>query len=385
MNRTTQLLTMAACGTIGLVAAMSMGGPLDPPAGPITSTYKTLSEIEPRIAVNPTNTPGDSNAVFKIRTHGSYYLTGNVVGVGGKTGIEISDDNVTLDLNGFQVTGVEGSTHGIRVSDTTARTVCIKDGTVNGWGGDGVNTFDTTGSILVDLRVWGNAQNGISAGQSAIIRGCTAQQNGASGFLTGLNATITGCTAQATNGVGFTVGNGSNVTECTSGNNVAEGFNLGTGCTVVSCTSRLNGTDGFVLGYGDTISMCTASFNSRDGVSALMNGIAIRGCTVEANTRDGIRAGADCMILENVCDSNGFGSGDGAAIHTLGIHNRIDRNSATDSDRGIQVDSGHCVILRNTVGDNTTNFVIAAGNLTGTIVTTEAEFNSATSNANVLY
>ena len=46
MNRTTILaaaaLTLAA---VGLLVAM---GPLNPPAGPVTSSYKTLTEVEPQ-------------------------------------------------------------------------------------------------------------------------------------------------------------------------------------------------------------------------------------------------------------------------------------------------------------------------------------------------
>src|SRR6478672_5324618 len=81
-------------------------GDLNPPAGPVASTMKTLSEVEPRIAINATNTPGDADSVFKISQPGSYYLTGNVTGVASKYGIEIAASGVTVDLAGFELTGV---------------------------------------------------------------------------------------------------------------------------------------------------------------------------------------------------------------------------------------------------------------------------------------
>src|SRR5438094_785381 len=47
MNRTT-LISAAA---VALAATLLLAGPLNPPAGPVASTYKTLSEVEPRIAI----------------------------------------------------------------------------------------------------------------------------------------------------------------------------------------------------------------------------------------------------------------------------------------------------------------------------------------------
>ena len=59
---TAAALTLSAAGLL-------FAGPLDPPVGPITPTFKTLTEVEPRIAINATNTPGDLNNLF---THDAY-------------------------------------------------------------------------------------------------------------------------------------------------------------------------------------------------------------------------------------------------------------------------------------------------------------------------
>ena len=87
---------------------LALAGDLDPPAGPITPTMKPLVEIEPRTAINATNTPGDADSIFKITQPGSYYLTGNITGVAAKNGIEIAADAVVLDLMGFQLNGWRG-------------------------------------------------------------------------------------------------------------------------------------------------------------------------------------------------------------------------------------------------------------------------------------
>ncbi|MBN8616615.1 MAG: hypothetical protein J0L92_38875, partial [Deltaproteobacteria bacterium] len=79
------------------------------PAGAVSATMKSLAEVEPRTAINSTNTPGDANSVYRISQPGSYYLTGNVQGALGKSGIQITSSNVTLDLNGFSLEGVAGA------------------------------------------------------------------------------------------------------------------------------------------------------------------------------------------------------------------------------------------------------------------------------------
>ncbi|HYD01267.1 MAG TPA: hypothetical protein VEB22_08580, partial [Phycisphaerales bacterium] len=97
----------------GLACGAASAGPLNPPTGAIVSSGKTLAEVEPRMAVNAANTPGDADSLFRITQPGSYYLTANVAGVPAKHGIEIAVGGVTLDLNGFELTGVAGSLDGV--------------------------------------------------------------------------------------------------------------------------------------------------------------------------------------------------------------------------------------------------------------------------------
>src|SRR5690348_16183493 len=51
LRHTRSLLVASLSGLLASLPAMARG-PLNPPAGPVTSTYKTLSEVEPRMAVN---------------------------------------------------------------------------------------------------------------------------------------------------------------------------------------------------------------------------------------------------------------------------------------------------------------------------------------------
>src|SRR5262245_22765217 len=94
LTRSAPVVAIAVVAAAGLVFA----GPLNPPAGPVTSTYKTLTEVEPRTPISAASTPGDAAGQFKITQPGSYYLTGNIAAIPGKHGIEIAASGVTIDL-----------------------------------------------------------------------------------------------------------------------------------------------------------------------------------------------------------------------------------------------------------------------------------------------
>src|SRR5689334_13892270 len=100
--RVIQVLVLAAIVTV------YSQGTLTPP-GPPAPSMKTLSEIEPRIAI--------SSLPLTIVTPGSYYLTGNLSAT--STGITVTARDVTIDLNGFTLTG-DSAHDGISASATAA-------------------------------------------------------------------------------------------------------------------------------------------------------------------------------------------------------------------------------------------------------------------------
>jgi hypothetical protein len=279
-------------------------GPLDPPAGPITPTYKTLTEVEPRIAINATNTPGDADSLFKITQPGSYYLTGNITGVVGKHGIEIAASGVTLDLMGFDMVGVPGMGFfsGVTVSGSGLTNIAVKNGSVRNWEGE----------AGVDMT-------GVFINSNCRVEGVLASGNTGIGIRTGGGGTVTGCSAFGNGGVGINVLNGE-VTHCTAFNNTASGISVGTGGLVADCVARLNSVDG-------------------------------------------IRCANECMIRGNTCSGNGNAAGNGAGIHATGTDNRIEGNNCTTADRGIDIDAAGNFITRNICSGNTTNWDVVAGNI----------------------
>ena len=112
---------------------------LTPPAGgPKNDVFKTLDQVEPRIEVNATNTPGNNTTQFKILSPGSYYLTKNITGVANKHGIEIAATGVTLDLNGFKLTGISTAMDGVYAE--SVNNCVVKNGIIQDWGGQGIQT-----------------------------------------------------------------------------------------------------------------------------------------------------------------------------------------------------------------------------------------------------
>ena len=327
MKTSSRIASIVGVPTIFVAAAWLYAGPLNPPSGAISSTGKTLTEVEPRIAINLANTPGDADSVYKITQPGSYYLVGNLIGVVNKHGIEIASNGVTIDLNGFDVSAfgaASGAKSGISVTTSGLSTITIRNGSIRNWGGSGVRLgeFGVTPASnchFDNIAVSGNSTYGIFSGSSSVI------------------------------------------TRCTSTNNGADGIYANDGCTITTCVASNNGSNGILTTSGCTIAECEASGNTLSGINA-STGCVIRHCVSYANTLDGIRVSLKNLILANECANNGQGAGDGAGIHITSSDNRIEGNNFNNSDRGIDIDINGNIIIKNTCSGNTVNWTIAAGN-----------------------
>ncbi len=358
------------CTTIAslslLSAALLTAGPLNPPAGPVASTYKTLSEVEPRIAINSVNTPGDADSLFKITQPGSYYLTGNLTGVAGKHGIEIAASGVAIDLSGFGLVGVPGMGlfDGVNAETSGLTDLTIRNGSVRGWGsrGIGISTIGPLNGRVEAITASANATAGISSGLGYTVIGCTAYDNAGDGFFLGGGSTITDCVAYGNDADGIDTNSGSTILNCTAFGNAGRGVRVSIASTLTGIAAYNNGVDGIEIGSGNTATACTAYSNGGNGivVTAGSVGSTISGCTARLNTLDGIRVTTACVAIANTCASNGIG--DGAGIHATGVDNRIEGNNCTGADRGIDVDVAGNIIIRNTCSGNPTNWDVVAGN-----------------------
>ncbi len=287
MNRTAATISILAATTLVITAGLSVAGPLDPPAGPIAGTYKTLTEVQPRIAISATNTPGDADSLYRISQPGSYYLTGNILGVAGKKGIEIDSSGVTLDLNGFELQGVAGALDGISVAGFRT-SVAVTGGSVREWPGDGVDLNNATNTLLSQVRSSNNTAAGFRTGSGAVVRDCTSLLNGSYGFETSTQATISGCNAQQNTAAGFHLSIGAVITDCSAYANHGDGIRLSSNSIARSNICTTNGLD-----PGDGAGIHATSSDNR-----------IEGNNCTANDRGIDVDNGGNFITRNICSGN---------------------------------------------------------------------------------
>lgn len=141
------------------------------------------ANTEKRIPLDAAHTPGDGTATFIIAAPGSYYLTANLIGSAGKSGISIQSDNVTVDLNGFALTGGSASSQAGVGVPASHKNISVRNGVVTGWGNTGVDMFNTTAGIVDHVRASDNGAagdsrgHGISVGSNGEVNQCLAQGN----------------------------------------------------------------------------------------------------------------------------------------------------------------------------------------------------------------
>lgn len=97
MHSRTRTVAAMIAGVV-CVSSSTLAGDLNPPAGAVSPTGKTLTEVEPRIALSAENTPGDSRSVFRITQPGSYVLTSDVSVPNNDTGINAEFRSGTTSL-----------------------------------------------------------------------------------------------------------------------------------------------------------------------------------------------------------------------------------------------------------------------------------------------
>ncbi len=368
---------------VGFAGLVVWGGPIDPPTGPVSSTMKTLDEIEPRVDI--ATLAGDGEALHVIDAPGSYYLTGSIVGVSGKSGIRVTSDDVTIDLNGFTLQGVAGSLDGIEVGDgiVFVNNLHVRNGVVRGWGRRGIDGDFANNALVEGIRALGNGETGIRVGAGVsppmgpVVRNCVSQGNALHGFQVE-NGVIEGCVAADNLARGINA-LGSVVQHCVATNNDTDGIG-GSGVvsssvavangidgihfsgTVSDCRVSNNGNDGIEVEPGSVVRDCRVSFSGQVGVR-LGEGSLISGSSVHENQQEGILASDSCVVRDNLCDRNGA-----AGIRVLGFGNRIEGNSVSGSLRGIELDIGGNLVVRNSATGNGVGFDDPGGNTIGPIV-----------------
>ena len=355
-------LALAAGGT--LVVA----GPLNPPAGPVAPTFKTLADVEPRVAISASTTPGDADSVYRITQPGSYYLTGPVQGAAGKSGIEIAASHVTIDLGGFRLLGSAGTLAGV-VETPGLAAIVVTNGAVHGWGLSGVDLRTAASCRIEGVTATSNGQYGVATGPGSLLTGSAAHQNGADGIRAGYSSVVRGCSATANTGYGIE-GFSSVIESCSAKDNGRSGISVTNNSTVRGCAALANTESGFECYDDSQLLDCIADLNGLHGIDAGF-AVQVSRCKADSNTQHGIRFGSYCTITDNSCRGNGYGAAGGAGVFmSAGFwHSRVSGNDCAQNKWGVRVEGTAALVIGNSCTLNSTsNFEIAAGNRVGAIV-----------------
>jgi hypothetical protein len=195
-----------------------------------------------------------------INQAGSYVLTSNLVVTDPNlNAIEITVNDVTLDLNGHKIQGPNtGSGNGYGIYAVDHYSITIKNGRIWGFGQRGVYlsrifadapTEKGAGHIVENIQATNNTWGGIEV-MAGLVINCTANNNGILNYMSpgihAYNSTISHCTANQNSGDGIAAYN-STVTQCTTNYNLTSGITSGKSI-INNCTAYNNSSHG-IYGY----------------------------------------------------------------------------------------------------------------------------------------
>jgi len=291
------LFTVAVVGVIALPAP---AGDLDPPAGPIAPTMRTLDEVDPRTVIGPDTTPGDATATAVITSPGSNVLGGDFWGESGKDGIRIESPFVTIDLNGFTMFGL-GS--GLSAITTPSDQVTVRNGTIYAW--DGVGADLDNQATIRDIR-FDSVHQPIHVSSRSHITDCSI--DGAFTPNVGITATGGGIAIQR--------------------------------CSVRGCTT------GIEVPHGAHITDCVVEDSDDHGIVAGNNAIIV-GNTISDCGLDGVRVADGAQVLDNLITETGQSASGRGAITCLGSGALIKGNTCVYADYAVRIEGDGNLIVGN--------------------------------------
>lgn len=332
---------VAAALAASLLAAPAPAGPLTPPPGTPAPTNKTLSDLEPRIALSAANTPGDADHVFIIDEPGSYYLTENLVVPAGMSGVRLETNFINLDLNGFTINGsFTNAVSGI-IIDTSDAT--IANGTVESFSAAGITTASNRSNITIrDMLVRNTGADGIFiSGSVAVVERVTVLLPGGNGITcNGRSAYVVDCYVSNAGGSGIFTDDESIITRNRVSASAGANIRAGNASLVYenNVTGGSTGIESAALSYIYNNSIRFAADN---------------GIFVQANAY--VRNNSVLQSLNGIRASNS--------------HNFIDSNFVFACDTGIDASNSTNTVVRNTSINNFTADYDLGSALRGPIIT----------------
>ncbi|MBY0401241.1 right-handed parallel beta-helix repeat-containing protein [Myxococcota bacterium] len=262
--------------------------------------------------------PGDpAGYPVRISAPGSYRLTSNLqIPDQNTTGVEIFDNDVTLDMNGFSIirggcvgavtscSPPNGTGDGIRAN--SVRRTTVTNGSIVGMGDEGVDLGEQ--SHVERLRVsWNHGTGILVVGDSTIFANTVLENDGSGIDAAGSN--IADNVVIASGGFGIRAGVGAVVRNNAVERNGASGVNAVGAATIIGNSVRDNGGSGVEGGNGSNISDNIVNSNGADGIFALSE------CLVSRNVaRNNVDFGLDLdpttSYRDNLVSGNAGGTVD---------------------------------------------------------------------------
>jgi hypothetical protein len=364
-NRTHCVKAVSFIASLIAMTGVTLAGPINPPAGPVTSTMKTLTEVEPRIAITAANTPGDATSMFVISQPGSYYLTGDIAASGNKVGIRVLATNVTVDLNGYVIRPGADATSSRGIIDdgdteNASQIVTIRNGTISG--------FQATNAVAISFG--GNSTLRVTDMLLSSIHSGITNDNGSTHAA---NVVATGISRDA--GGGIAGGDASQFINCTV-SNFGVGYNLNDGLLSTS-TADACGRGAFVSRARVDNCVFTTKFSAAIGIEAsaysvitdcyfntMTTGIAAFGVAVliENNAFSSCSNGIQVWSTDAVIRNNDFkfittAASSGICIKTESSATRalIEDNHGSNFNFGISIASAGNTVVGNKFGNPTSS------------------------------
>ena len=193
-----------------------------------------------------------STLPFNITSSGVYYLTDDLASAGHGITVDISAEDVTIDLRGHTITGGGSNSYdGIIVNNN----VLVKDGTIRNFG-DGIHSYPSANLRAINLHLIENFDGINSSASSNYIESCvisggsrgiisntpvtvinTVIHDLVNGIEVGSGSTVMGNQVYNNTGVGISGGAGSNIKNNVVYDNYITGINCYSGaCTIVGNT-----------------------------------------------------------------------------------------------------------------------------------------------------
>jgi hypothetical protein len=338
---------IGAAFALGVASAWGVSvvaGDLQPPAGPVTPTFKTLDEVEPSTPIE--SLPGDATARHVITQRGAYHLTGNMnAAFAGEILIEVATSGVTIDLRGFTLGASNISDHVILdVSSGGADGLTVRNGRMQATSDEAIFA-PSAGQCLIESISFSGADalggDAVVVGDGSIVRDIRAVSGG--GVVVGNNSVV----QRVTNVSGretVKAGDGSVVSDITidgiNGGAANRLIQVGDGCTIERVRARDARNRGIAAGSHATIRDCSFVNHGGPDFDAGSNTVVASGdssiverVTIEFWGDTGISVGTESVVRDCVM----VGPGENSTGISMGGGSLVEGCSVRDYELGISV------------------------------------------------